>query len=58
MADFNRQDKTFVEVVELTRATASDYFDSNGALVSGAPNEPRFTHDPATKRALWAIGWD
>jgi len=49
MADFNRQDKTFVEVVELTRATASDYFDSNGALAAGAPNEPRFTHDSVTK---------
>src|SRR5690554_2256612 len=53
MAKFSTDSKTFVEVIELTRADASDYVNFLGDVVPGVVDTPRFTHD---EQAVEPIG--
>lgn len=52
MADFNRESKTFAELVTFTRASTGTYYDAQGVLQTAAVDEQRLTHDPETGEAL------
>ena len=54
MATFNRESKTFSELVTFTRASSGWYWDETGTLQEAGTDEPRFDHDPVTGEAL---GW-
>lgn len=52
MGDFNRESKTFDELLTFTRASTGTYFDVSGVLQTAAVDEPRFDHDLVTGEAL------
>jgi len=52
MATFNRESKTFSELVTFTRASSGWYWDETGTLQEAGTDEPRFDHDPVTGEAL------
>lgn len=51
MATFNRESKTFAEVLDFTRSTTATFFDSDGVLQTAAIDAPRFTYAPDTLAA-------
>lgn len=48
MAEFQRESKTFSQVLNFTRPDSGTYYDSAGVLQTAAVDEPRFTNDPDT----------
>lgn len=44
--------KRIDSTLTFTRASTATYFDSNGYLTNASINEPRFNHDPYTKKSL------